>query len=189
MTTKAEPSATRPVGPIVARLPSGLAPERAALTFGAANARVAIAGSDALSFRTADDFTVEVMVRPDAAQGGGLESVILDASADGSAAFPFALSYHLASHRVVASRSDGNEPITIRSTQPIDDGQFHHIAFVKQGSQLTLLVDGQATQANDLASAAMPAAKYHRPAKAMARGRQPMAAKMPSAEGRYGRNV
>jgi len=100
-----------------------------------------------------DDFTVSVWIKANALQADiqyGSNDVVSKYS-DDSGRYPFAIRYRNQNGtngdgdngKVVVLRYDGANTPGIKSQHPINDGQFHHVAFIKQGETLKLYVDGQ----------------------------------------------
>jgi hypothetical protein len=118
---------------------------------------VAIPSTPAIDFDVADDFTVEVWVSlpEDQVYRATRDNAIVEKWAyptDSPSPHPYpyvirCYNSHAESQYVpgviYAARYDGNRFPVIRSEDPINDGQFHHVAFVKDGSQLWLYVDAQ----------------------------------------------
>ena len=99
---------------------------------------------EANNFDVDDDFTVEAWIQADLIQGlSGSISVI--EKWDNSSTpdiYPFAIRYNSNTGKIDVSRSDGSITPTITSTTLFNDGEFHHVAFVKDGESLSLYVDG-----------------------------------------------
>ncbi len=110
--------------------------------------RVDVPDDDRWDFGAAQDFSVAVWARPDLVQPStvGAAQRILEKSGT-SGGYPYAIRYHNdkdSSHpgQVQVARYDGSHNPAIYSTRTLNDGRFHHIAFVKTGSTLTLYIDG-----------------------------------------------
>ncbi len=99
---------------------------------------------DTLNFSKQEDFTIELWVKVATSKSFSQElySSIIE-KCNGQERYPFAIRYELSSGRIVCSRDDGyHEPKVITKTA-INDGEFHHIVFVKEKSTLYLYVDGE----------------------------------------------
>ena len=121
-------------------------PANSSALFDGTGDSVSFGDQPAFDFDTNDDFTVEVWVKPDTVQnssGSGDNSIIEKVS---GTPYPFLI--RLANQdnptpsvrwTLNASRRDtsSNRPI-ISSTALLDDGAWHHIAYTKTGSTLTL---------------------------------------------------
>lgn len=122
------------------------------LAFDGQDDYIEIPYSSALDFAPDRDFTIEVWLKPDPVQEGeGKATFDINVLEKWTGTpFPYAIRYSSKNGRVYASRYDGKKHPAISSLQPINDRQFHHVAFVKQSSHLYLYVDGvEATSAND----------------------------------------
>jgi hypothetical protein len=97
-----------------------------------------IADNDAIDFTKDQNFTVEARVRT---TGSTDNDAILEKWSQ-SGGYPFVIRYK-ANGTVLAARYDGLKNPTITSTSTINDGEFHHLAFVKEGSNLKLYIDGK----------------------------------------------
>ncbi|MCP4570097.1 MAG: LamG domain-containing protein, partial [FCB group bacterium] len=130
------------VGGIHAVLPATPFPGQQALDLDGSGARIEVPHAPEIHFaRTDESFTVELWVRPGA---GDAESVLLE-KWSGIGSYPYALRYRPAGGEIVFARSTGAASSTAEltvSTAGIDDGEFHHLAAVKDGSILRLYVDG-----------------------------------------------
>lgn len=107
-----------------------------------------IPDSSALDFGPSEDFTVAVWVKPEAAQSdvGNADNAIVEKWA-GVGGYPFVIRYRNQSAgsnagKVMVARYDGAVSSGVTSSRRIDDGRYHHVAFVKRGSQLELYIDG-----------------------------------------------
>ncbi|MBV6627277.1 MAG: DUF4114 domain-containing protein [Rivularia sp. (in: Bacteria)] len=117
-----------------------------ALSFDGVDDYVSIPDSSDIDFGTSQNFTVETWVKADSSQADlqfGDNSIIEKWSGNG--AYPFVIRYLNGPGTIRAARYDGpssgNNP-GITSSTVINDGQFHHIAFVKNGDTLSLYIDG-----------------------------------------------
>ncbi|MGB6298881.1 MAG: LamG-like jellyroll fold domain-containing protein, partial [Rivularia sp. (in: cyanobacteria)] len=114
-----------------------------ALSFDGVDDYVSIPDSDNIDFGTDKDFTVETWVKADSNQADlqySDNSIIEKWSGSGS--YPFVIRYLNSSGKIRAARYDGSNAPGINSSTTINDGQFHHIAFVKNGETLSLYIDG-----------------------------------------------
>ena len=107
---------------------------------------VEIPDSDFIDFGTNEDFTITAWIKASSEQ---LDTVAGDKDViekwSGGEPYPYVIRYFYQSGKILAARYDGfpaNLSPTVNSTVSIDDGQFHHIAFIKEGSTLSLYVDG-----------------------------------------------
>jgi Concanavalin A-like lectin/glucanases superfamily len=123
------------------------------ITFDGTN-QVQVPSLGAYNFAPGQDFTVEAWIR--APQQANLHSwdnnIIEKWSDDGNVAgrtgYPFAVRIGNqngggAAGRVLAGRYDLSSNPSIQSSGTFLDDRFHHVAYSKQGGQLTLYVDGQ----------------------------------------------
>ncbi|MCP4661775.1 MAG: PASTA domain-containing protein, partial [bacterium] len=95
--------------------------------------------------KAAESFTVEVWVKPASAPATTTEDehVVVE-KWSGIGSFPYALRYRHAGGEFVFARSTGALDSTIRleSAEGFGDGEYHHLAAVKDGAALRLYVDG-----------------------------------------------
>lgn len=132
--------------------PQVTASEHPVLAFDGKDDYIEIPYSSALDFAQDQDFAIEVWLKPDLVQQGEGKATfdinVLEKWI--GTPFPYAIRYSSKNDRVYVSRYDGKKNPAIFSLQPINDQQFHHVAFVKQSSQLYLYVDCvETTSAND----------------------------------------
>ena len=108
---------------------------------------IRIPDDDLIDFGPDDDFTVAVWIKPDATQ----DSIQDDTNAvvekwDGYVGYPFVIRYHNQTHtqngHVRVARYDGSNNPAIVSNIAINDGEWHHVAFVKSENTLKLYIDG-----------------------------------------------
>ncbi|AOX01713.1 hypothetical protein BJP34_21745 [Moorena producens PAL-8-15-08-1] len=105
---------------------------------------VSIPNSDSINFATNDNFTVEAWIKADSTQadlGQAKNSIIEKWS--GSGGYPFVIRYVRSSGKITVARYDGSTNPGMASNIAINDDKFHHIAFVKDGDQLYLYIDGE----------------------------------------------
>ena len=118
-----------------------------ALAFDGVNDSLVISDSIFLDELLDDGFTMALWVKADSDQvlTSSVDNSILE-KWSGSGGYPYVIRYHnqSSSHHghVVVNRYDGTSS-GIMSTHPINDGAFHHLAFVKDGDQLYLYIDGK----------------------------------------------
>lgn len=112
------------------------------LDFDGINDFVEITNHDNIDFGPKDTFTIESWLRipsgiqPDTAA----DLSILERGAD---IYSYAIRYHQNTHTILASRYDGGTQASTVTTQtPINDDQWHQVAFVKDGSVLRVYIDG-----------------------------------------------
>ncbi|NEP00795.1 MAG: hypothetical protein F6K58_19440 [Symploca sp. SIO2E9] len=114
------------------------------LSFDGQNDYLEIPHSEELNFANNQDFTIEVWVRVQKLQASTQETQnnILE-KGSGSEGFPYGIRYENLSGKLQVIRSDGSHFATISSTKTISDGNFHHIALVKDSSTLYFYLDGE----------------------------------------------
>ncbi|BAY35573.1 hypothetical protein NIES2107_74850 (plasmid) [Nostoc carneum NIES-2107] len=103
-----------------------------------------------INFRKEHDFTIALWVKANSQQVDVRENwnSILEKwegnSKHSNQGYPYAVRYDNSTGKIVCSRFDGghNEPQVISETA-IDDGEFHHVAFVKKSDNLYLYIDGE----------------------------------------------
>ncbi|MEO1068244.1 MAG: LamG domain-containing protein, partial [Cyanobacteria bacterium J06638_6] len=97
---------------------------------------------EANNFSNNQDFTVEAWISVQ--EGVQNNAGILEKWNGTSSGYPFAIRYQ--DGKIIALRYDGqssdNNPV-VTSTTTFNPGDFHHVAFVKNGDTLNLYVDGQ----------------------------------------------
>ena len=107
---------------------------------------VEIPQSESINFDHSDNFTVEAWVKVASTQTDTQydDNDIIEKWDGCTERYPYVIRYKNQSGQVVAARYDGNQDYPIlKSKRIINDGRFHHIAFVKKGNDLFLYIDGQ----------------------------------------------
>ena len=106
---------------------------------------VEIGNNEAFNFGTNDDFTIETWVKADLNQLDldNVDNDIIEKWDDNGGGYPFVIRYLRNTGQILVARWDGSTSASTRSTTAINDGNFHHIAFVKQGETLRLYIDGK----------------------------------------------
>ncbi len=108
----------------------------------------AILNDGSWSFGTTDEFTVEVWVRV-----GNITNLVINQNdiistwSDGLSPYPFVIRYNNENHpnpgTVDVSQFDGTTPSPLTSTDTINDGRWHHIAYTRQSdNNFYLYIDG-----------------------------------------------
>ena len=120
-----------------------------AVDFDGANDDVTVPDDDAFDFGPDDDFTVAAWVRLPANQ---LETAlttnpIVNKESTGGSPYPFALRVDNQTSAtpgtVHGTRHDDSVFATVRSTVTVNDGAWHHVAFVKRSGNIEIWVDGE----------------------------------------------
>ena len=120
-----------------------LYPTSSNLTLDGVDDYVEISDSNSIDFNTNENFTVEAWIKADANQPDkrtGDNDIIEKWNEIGG--YPFVISYLNSSGQIQAARYDGSNNPKIVSSIAINDNQFHHVAFVKNGKNLSLYIDG-----------------------------------------------
>lgn len=131
------------------KLPRTYLPQKTSfpsLSFDGKDDYVEIPSSDDINFDTNQEFTVEAWVKVASIQTDTEydDNDIIEKWDGITNQYPYVIRYKNQSGQVVAARYDGSQHYpTLKSKTRINDGKFHHIAFVKQGKDLFLYVDGQ----------------------------------------------
>lgn len=118
-----------------------------ALTFDGVDDYVSLPDAAMYDFALDEDFTVAVWVQVDATQAdiGNSDNSIVE-KWSGSGGYPFMIRYmnqtDANAGRITVARYDGSANPTVLSTATIDDGQYHHVVFIKDGATLYLYIDG-----------------------------------------------
>lgn len=115
-----------------------------ALCLDGINDYVLIPDNDAIDFGVDDDFTVEVWIKvPSTPQPDMtfIDSDIIE-KWSGSGGYPFVIRYLANTNKINVARYDGSISAGIVSSTSFNDDQWHHVAFVKNGEELLLYVDG-----------------------------------------------
>ena len=102
-----------------------------------------IPNRDEINFGKDQNFTVEAWIKANPEQADkefGDNDIIEKWSNEGG--YPFVIRYANQTGSIIAGRFGGGQNPTITSTRKINDGLFHHVAFVKEGTQLRLFIDG-----------------------------------------------
>ncbi|MEQ9626271.1 CHAT domain-containing protein [Coleofasciculus chthonoplastes] len=108
---------------------------------------VEIPDSDFIDFGTNEDFTITawIKVTPDQLDIETTDNVVIE-KWSGSGGYSYVIRYFNQTSsdtgKIYSAQWDGSNFSTTTSTQPINDSDFHHVAFVKEGSNLFLYVDG-----------------------------------------------
>ncbi|MFZ0546257.1 MAG: LamG-like jellyroll fold domain-containing protein, partial [Candidatus Promineifilaceae bacterium] len=115
-----------------------------AVQFDGINHHASIADNDSIDFGTDDDFTVALWVYADPTQPTTthLDNDIVE-KWSGSGGYPYVIRYKNTTGQIIAARYDGQNNPAIDSSTVLNDGQFHHVAFVKSGDTLYLYIDGK----------------------------------------------
>jgi hypothetical protein len=115
------------------------------LAFDGSNEYAQIADHDSLDMNAGQDFSIECWVRPLNTQpnAGAQLSILEKWNGVAGTPIPYALRYVRSSGTVQAVRSNGSTSATLVSTTSIRDNLWHHLAFVKSGTTLTLYIDGR----------------------------------------------
>ncbi|XYH99301.1 sulfatase-like hydrolase/transferase [Sorangium sp. So ce1128] len=120
------------------------------LTFDGKTQHRKIANSDKVNFGREQDFTVAVWVFPEPEQPNQQadEADIVE-KWSGTGGYPFVIRYSTGGAnrgKIFAARYDGQNNPGVRSATVLDDGRFHHVAFVRRTKDgngvLELYVDG-----------------------------------------------
>jgi len=121
---------------------------RYALQLDGADDYVALPDHDAIDFDTGRDFTVAAWIRPDAIQptATNTDSDVIE-KWSGTGGYPYVIRYlnqraGTEAGKIAVARYDGSQGPSIRSTKLVNDGRFHHVAFVKTSGTLKLYIDG-----------------------------------------------
>ncbi len=121
-------------------------PEFPALAFDGKDDYVEIK-SNSLNFGKAQDFTIEAWIKVASLQADSrFEDNAIIEKWSGSSGYPYVIRYDNQSGKIIAARYDRcNLPSAhpkLYSKTSINDGAFHHVAFVKNRSKLYLYIDG-----------------------------------------------
>jgi Concanavalin A-like lectin/glucanases superfamily len=129
-------------------------PQNVALHFDGVDDYVSIP-STVGNFSTSQDFTVTCWIKPDVLQPAptGENDIISKWAGLGAGVnnnYPFVIRYlnqNLADvnlrGKILVGQWDGTNFPTIVSTTAVNDGRWHHVAFVKTGTLLKLYIDGE----------------------------------------------
>lgn len=109
---------------------------------------VTIPNHDSINFGKDQDFTVAVWVKtaPEQKDTTVIDNMIVE-KWSGEGGYPYVIRYFNRTYgenagRIVVGRYDGSQNPYIVSNKVVNDGRFHHVAFVKDGSTLYLYLDG-----------------------------------------------
>lgn len=113
------------------------------LKFDGVTSYVEMADSDAIDFDWNQNFTIECWIKADTNQADkkNSDNDIIE-KWNGSSGYPYVIRYLRSSGKIIGARYDGTNNPRVQSLKSINDNQFHHIAFVKNNSQLELYIDG-----------------------------------------------
>ncbi|MEQ8384807.1 MAG: CHAT domain-containing protein [Coleofasciculus sp. A1-SPW-01] len=108
---------------------------------------VEIPDSDFIDFGTNEDFTITawIKVAPEQLDTEFGDSDVIE-KWSGAEPYPYVIRYYNQTHpnpgKIVALRFDNTNVSGVTSTVSLNDGEFHHVAFIKEGSSISLYVDG-----------------------------------------------
>ncbi len=145
------PFTNKPLIEIISQ--SGFA--ESALQLNGVDTFAAIPHTSNLDFQANPDFSLEVWLKAEPETGLNDEQCIVDTFVNNFGLInevPFSLYYLADSGRILVRRTDDTNTFVMTSSVSINDAKFHHLALVKQDSNLVLYVDGQAvaTQTDNL---------------------------------------
>lgn len=117
-----------------------------ALAFDGVDDYVTIPDSDGIDFTYNQDLAVSAWIRvsPNQPDKGNSDNDIIE-KWSGSGGYPYVVRYinrGADAGKIIAARYDGSRNPAITSARPINDGQLHHVAFVRQAGTLYLYIDG-----------------------------------------------
>lgn len=117
-----------------------------ALDFDGSNDYVEISDDTSIDFDVSDDFTIETWIKiPSTAQvdnSGTRNDFISKWNGSGATPYAYNIRYRNDDNRILAARYDGSNAPNVTSVSTFNDDQWHHLAFIKNGSSLLLYVDG-----------------------------------------------
>lgn len=122
-------------------------PQNVALNLDGANDYVEIP-STVGNFNTNDNFTVSAWIRVGTQTDlGAGDNDIIEKWTNSSEGYPFVIRYFNqttggSAGKISAARYDGANNPNIVSNVAVNDGKWHYVAFVKNGTALTLYIDG-----------------------------------------------
>ena len=112
--------------------------------FNGVNQNLAIPNNADFNFAVDEDFTISFWVNAEATQldTSAADNSIVEKWSNAGGGYPFVVRYLHGTGQIYGERYDGAHTPTVTSVQAINDGQFHHVAFVKNGADLSLYIDG-----------------------------------------------
>ncbi|MBK9735962.1 MAG: T9SS type A sorting domain-containing protein [Saprospiraceae bacterium] len=117
------------------------------INFDGVDDQVEIWNNYAIDFGAKDNFTIECWVNiPDTPQidkGNNLVSSILESWDESLQKSPYTIRYRTDTKTIFAMRNDGPMSSFVFTHTKVNDGKWHHIAFVKDDNELRLLIDGK----------------------------------------------
>ncbi|MCB0157830.1 MAG: hypothetical protein KDD83_06845, partial [Caldilineaceae bacterium] len=114
-----------------------------AVQFNGTSEYLTIPNDSAFNFAAGQNFTVAFWVKTAVQQDTArTDNSIVEKWSNDGGSYPFVVRYVPATGKVYAARFDGTHQPVVTSAKSINDGQFHHVAFVKAGGTLTLYIDG-----------------------------------------------
>lgn len=118
--------------------------EQRGMSFDGIDDRVDIPDNDAIDFPTNQNFTIELWVKIPVLPQPNTQEVDVSIIEKGnpSTGYPYAIRYMKESKNIRVLRFDGTNNPNIFSSTRVNDNQWHHVAFVKQGAMLRLYIDG-----------------------------------------------
>lgn len=111
---------------------------------------IEIPNSEDINFATNQDFTVASWIKIAKEQPfktNGDNDII--EKWDGSGGYPYVIRYCRDEKKILAARYDGSNHPSVTTTTELNSEQFYHIAFVKEGNQLRLYLDGREESSTD----------------------------------------
>ncbi|MEL6440781.1 MAG: LamG domain-containing protein [Cyanobacteria bacterium J06621_8] len=104
-----------------------------------------IPNSDAINFATDQDFTVEAWVKVASEQKFQKynDNDIIEKWSQLSARYPYVIRYLRGANKIMAARYDGSNNPSVITKSKLNSNQFYHVAFVKDGQNLYLYLNGK----------------------------------------------
>ena len=117
--------------------------DASAYSFDGVNDYISIPDSDLIDFEYNQNFTVALWIKAATIQPdrGNTDNDIVEKWSGGTS-YPYVIRYGNRTGKVYVARYSRPNSFGIHSTTSINDNQFHHIAFIKDGENLTLYIDG-----------------------------------------------
>ncbi len=103
---------------------------------------VQVANQTGLNYSADQDFSVSLWVKADSQVDTLNDDNSIVEKWSGVGGYPYVIRYVNSSGNIYAARYDGTFGPAVGSTTVINDNQFHHVAFIKRGTNLYLFIDG-----------------------------------------------
>ena len=113
------------------------------LAFDGNNDFVQLPPTSAIDFSTSQNFTIELWLKIPTDERATSDEAVQSVIEKWGGVYPFGIRYDRNTKKLIADRFDGTFLPQVQSTTLMNDGNWHHVAFVKENDLLKLFIDGQ----------------------------------------------